>query len=92
MKPVLDEKDAIFYISDADMIKFIAANSDMKWNDVWNFARNKHITPSDRGQIFWNKDGIAMFPNEHNQEQIKWVGAFFEAHPWIVRMMIVFDD
>ena len=50
------------------------------------------ITNEEGFPSMWSKtdfDGKLTYYNEH---QIEWVGAFFEAHPWITRMMIVFDD
>ena len=31
-------------------------------------------------------------PEKYNAEQVKWVSAFFKAHPWIERMVIVFEE
>lgn len=89
MKPVLKEENAIYYVSEADMINFICENSDMEWNEICDFARDEEII-GDEGRIFWN---ITDFEDDdYNEAQTKWVKAFFEAHPWITKMMIVFDD
>ena len=37
--------------------------------------------------ILKEKDAI-----HYNSNSVKWIRAFFEAHPWIERMMVVFDD
>lgn len=90
MKPVLKQESSIHFVSDADMIKFISENAPMDWNKCCRFVIAHDICGED-GPIFWDKD-VLSHPAEYNEEQIKWVGAFFEAHPWIERMMIVFDD
>lgn len=93
MKPVLKEKDALYYISDADMIQFISENAPMDWNECCDFVRDNDITNSEEGRAYWKRENIENAqPGHYNEEQIKWIGAFFEAHPWIERMMIVFDD
>jgi hypothetical protein len=92
MKQVLDKTQAIYYVDNADMIKFIKVNSDMEWNDVCDFVRNRDIVPSEDGPTFWVKSDLIETPEEFNEEQVYWVGAFFDAHPWIEQMMIVFDD
>jgi hypothetical protein len=91
MEPVLNESNQIHYVDSSDMIEFIDKNSDMEWNDVCDFVRDNNICDG-YGPTFWNKYEIINSPQHYNEEQVKWVGAFFEAHPWIDRMMIVFDS
>jgi hypothetical protein len=38
------------------------------------------------------KSNLIETPEEFNEEQVYWVGTFFDTHPWIEQMMIVFDD
>jgi hypothetical protein len=92
MKQVLDKTQAIYYVDNADMIRFIEVNSDMKWNDVCDFVKNNNIGPCEHGPAFWVKSNLIETPEEFNEEQVYWVGAFFDTHPWIEQMMIVFDD
>ncbi len=92
MKPVLKEKETAYYVSEGDMIEFISENAPMDWNNCCSFVRDNNICGND-GSIYWAKEIIKNAkPEDYNEEQIKWVGAFFEAHPWIEKMMIVFDD
>ncbi len=93
-KPVLKQKDALTYVSDADMIKFISTNAPMDWNECCKFVRKNNITSDGLGggnHVYWDKD-ILKNPKNYNENQVKWIGAFFEAHPFIESMMIVFDD
>jgi hypothetical protein len=39
-----------------------------------------------------NGKDLIELPQYYNDEQLKWIGAFFDAHPWIEKMMVVFDD
>ena len=88
--PVVEKADAQHYVSDGDMINFITTNSGMDWNVCCDYVRDKNIT-GEEGVAFWDKD-ILKNPQEYNEDQIKWIGAFFEAHPWIERFMLNFDD
>jgi TPP-dependent 2-oxoacid decarboxylase len=92
MKPVLNQVLQIHYVDSSDMIKFIDANSKMKWNDICDFVRENDICNGEYGPSFWEKNDLIENSHEYNEEQVYWVGAFFEAHPWIERMMIVFSD
>jgi len=92
MKAVLDKSHLIYYVSSSDMIKFIRINSNMEHNDVCKFVRDKDICDGEFGNVFWEKKDLTELPEEFNEEQLYWVGAFFESHPWIERMMIVFND
>ena len=59
---------------------------------VCDFVKNNDIGPCEHGPAYWEKEDIINSPEEYNDEQVKWITAFFETHPWIERMMIVFDD
>ena len=91
MKPVLKKEETPYYVSDADIISFIEKNSKMDWNECCDFVRDNDIVGDD-GKAFWEKEELLQSPEDYNEEQVKWVGAFFEAHPWIESMMVVFDD
>lgn len=92
MKSVLDKSQAIYYVDSSEITKFICQNSEMEWNFVCNFVKKHNITDNEYGKMFWDKNDLIMMPNQFNQEQLYWVGGFFEAHPWIEKMMIVFDS
>lgn len=91
MKPVLKKEKSIYYVSDADIIQFISENYKMDWNKCCEFVSDNNITGKE-GRVFWTKESILKNPKAYNEEQVRWIGAFFEAHPWIESMMIVFDD
>jgi len=92
MKPILDQTRQIHYVDSSDMIHFIATNSKMEWNNVCDFVKENNICNGEYGPAFWEKEDLIKKSHEFNEEQVYWVSAFFEAHPWIERMMIVFDD
>ena len=73
------------------MIRFIETNSDIGWNKVCDYVRDVGITDDD-GRAYWVKEDVIKYPKDYGEEASKWVLAFFETHPWIERMMIVFDD
>lgn len=86
----LKQEDIPHYVSDADMIRFISKNAPMDWNKCCDFVREHNIC-GEEGPIYWTKD-ILVKPELYNEEQIKWIGAFFEAYPFIEKFMLVFDD
>jgi hypothetical protein len=92
MKPVLNELNQIHYVHSSLMIKFIRENSNMEHNKVSDFVRDYDICDGEFGPAYWDKKDLILLSDEYNKEQVEWVGAFFEAHPWIERMMIVFND
>jgi hypothetical protein len=89
-KPVVTKSDALHYVSDGEMIHFIVDNSGMDWNKCCDYVR-RHGIVGEEDPAFWDKD-ILKRPEEYNEEQVKWIGAFFEAHPWIEKFMLNFDD
>ena len=93
-KPVLKQEAPLHYVSDSDMIKFIEQNSDMKWNDICEFVRKVGICSPEGEPVYWVKTDIEdeRQAKYYNDDQVKWVKSFFEAHPWIERMMLIFDD
>lgn len=91
MKSVLKKENCIYYVSEADIIKFITQNSDIDWNDCCDFVRDNDITSDEGGKVYWTKSDVLDRPDEYNPEAIKWMTAFFEAHPGIDRVMICFD-
>lgn len=92
MKAAIKEKKAIYYIDSSNMIKFITSNSTMKHDDVCDFVRDKNICDGEYGPSYWEKSYLIKNQSSYNKDQIYWISAFFEAHPWIERMMIVFNN
>jgi hypothetical protein len=90
MKPVLKQKEAVFFVTTAEFITFITQNSDMEWNACCDFLESSGICVD--GNALYEKEEILAKGADYNTKQIKWVGGFFKAHPWIERMRIVFDD
>jgi hypothetical protein len=92
MKSVLNELEQIHYVDSSKMVEFIRMNSDMEHKKVCDFVKDYDICDDEFGPAYWCKEDLINEPYEYNKEQVEWVGAFFEAHPWIERMMIVFND
>jgi hypothetical protein len=93
MKPVLSIEKGIYYISTSEIIEFISQNAPMDWNRCCDFTREEGIISSDFDKTYWDKKSVESYSDELKKSQkIFWIKAFFEAHPWIERMMVVFDD
>ncbi len=91
-KPVLDEKRLYHYVSSSYITEFITENSSMTQNNACVYVRKYGICDGDEPVAFWDDD-ILKHPNSYNPEQVKWVSAFFEAHPFLQnKMAVVFDD
>lgn len=93
MKQVLDETRQIHYVDECDIINFIVVNSNIQWDDCCDFVIEHNIT-SDDGKRLWNKESLLKEENikHYDKEAYYWVLEFFNSHPWIKEMMIVFDS
>lgn len=87
MKPVITENEATHYVDEADFIKFIEQNSDYNWDYLCDICRDEIF--GSEGKVYYaNKPALKY----HTEFAVKWVGAFFDAHPFMSKIMIVFDD
>lgn len=84
----------MYYVSESDMVKFISTNATMSWNDACSFIKEHDIEGWNGGSALWRKKDVLKKDAEkhYNEESVKWIKAFFEAHPFMEAMMIVFDD
>lgn len=91
-EPVIKKEDSCYYVSESEIIEFINRNSNMSWNEICNYVRDNRIVGQE-GRIYWVRDNFYGDGSRYyNEDQKKWIGGFFSTHPWIDRMMIVFDD
>lgn len=90
----LEKEFVTAYISEAEVIKFIEANSDMEWNTVCDYVRKEKIVSVEYGRCLYVKTDLLDPTLTHfTKAQRKWMLAFFEAHPFLPqRIMLVFDD
>ncbi len=93
MKPVLIESETIIYVDDAKMVRFISENAPMEWNEASDFMIKENIT-NHEGSAYWSREEVFKepIPVYEKPEGIKWLRHFFDAHPWLNRIKIVFDD
>jgi len=93
MKATLSREKSIHYINSSDLIKFICENSDMKWNDACTYASTSGIL-TDNYKNFYKRSEFANDLNDvlSTVEAYYFMKGFFEAHPWLENIMIVFDD
>jgi hypothetical protein len=93
-KGLLKPKDLAYYVSDSQLIDFITKNSKMDENEVCDYVRENDIVSEDGRGVLWTKKDV-LNKKEHqyyNPNAIEWMTKFFEAHPFIERVMVVFDD
>ena len=89
MKSVINVNEAIYYVSEADMVKFIEANSDYDWNQLCDLCRDSKMFGEDGKTYYVGKISKAS----HNTEfSVEWINNFYDAHPFMQRIMFVFDD
>lgn len=93
LKPIIDQNNMIIYVSEADMIGFIEDNSNLNWNSICELARDENIF-NEEGRTCWTKATLESdyFKNNCSDFTKEWMLAFFEAHPFINKVMFVFDD
>jgi hypothetical protein len=89
MKPVLNENDPMYYVDTSEMIEFININSPMTYIQSSNLIWDSGIA-LDGEASFWVKRDVLENSNLHDPEAVKWVKAFFKAHPWIEKMAVVY--
>lgn len=94
MESVLTQLQQVHYVSESAMVDFVSRNAPMEWDDACDYVRNNRLTSPDGNRIYWTKEDInnPVVEKYNTAIQIKWIRAFFDAHPWIERMMVVFDD
>jgi hypothetical protein len=92
MIPAIKKEDVLTYVSEGAIVRFISENAPMDWNKCCDFIREQGIS-GDEGRIMWTKPQIEKYPKQYNPEAVKWILAFFEAHPFVGdKIMICFDD
>ena len=89
MKPVIKQEDAIYYVSESDVIQFISDNAPIGWNECCDYVRDQGIT-GEEGRAMWTKNGV--FSEREETPAVRWVREWFNAHPWMEKVMFVFDD
>lgn len=89
MKPIIKENEAIHYVSQSDLMMFISKNEDgVDLNSIVDDANN-NIFNYERNVYFHEKP---VDVDSYNEYLVKWVGAFFDAHPFMNKIYFVFDD
>ena len=93
MIPVLTESETVIYIDEGKIVKFISENAPMEWNDACEFVREHGIT-GEEGTMYWTRNDVFKEPiaDYDDETAIEWLRHFFDAHPWLNRIKIVFDD
>lgn len=86
MKPVIKEQDSTHYVSEADLIRFIEENSNYGWDQLCDTTRDKVFS---EGKTYYSGKPTGKYYDEFT---IEWVGAFFDAHPFMKKIMFVFDS
>ncbi len=94
IKPVLNRSDIVIYVSEHKMAEFVEKNSTMDADDVPDFIREVGISSNEGGQVYWVKEDVFSKKkiSYYNPQAIEWMQKFFEAHPDIEKIMVVFDD
>jgi hypothetical protein len=87
MISVIKREDAIYYVDEADFIAFVEKNSEYEWNNICDICRNEVFNES--GKTYFKKYPTGELSSEFT---VTWVSAFFNAHPFMERIMFVFDD
>ena len=83
MNSVINENNLSIYISESQLVDFICKNSDMEWNDVCDYVRNNDLC-SIEGKTFYDKENL--------EEANEWIINFFIVHPFLNKVVFVFDD
>ena len=96
-KPVIKKEELAFAVNYGDMMDFIADNCDIKDEDkAWEFAENlTNSIMSEETVVHFNheqvKNDTYMEKNGLDEEK-KWLLKFFDAHPFIKKFVLYFND
>lgn len=87
--PIMTKEESVYYVDESDFIKFIEKNSDYEWNYLCDKCRSSGLFNED-GKTYYT--GKVVKSGYNTEFATEWVNKFYDAHPWIKQMMIVFDD
>jgi len=92
MNPIIKQEDQTIAVNYGDIMSFIADNCDIKDYDTkWDYAEKlTNRIMSEETVSFHSLDHIKT--NTNLSEEKQWLLNFFEAHPFIKRMVIYFND
>lgn len=82
----------IAYVTHADFRKFVVENSDMEYNDVCDMVHDRILTVRQRFCRRFDYIDSSVHNWCKNDEEIKWMRAFYEAYPEFDEVMFVFDN
>lgn len=85
-KNVIKQEDATYYVSVGVFQNFVIANSTLEEDTIDNESRKVFGEYKD---IFFNKKPSS---NTTTKFGVEWIGKFMDAHPYMKRIMFVFDD
>jgi hypothetical protein len=88
MNPILKQEEVRHHIVPGQIFKFISDNSEISLSDARDYAYKNGILTNSSDYTYYNKD-ILYHPEEYNEHQVKWIGGFFQAHPWISEIIII---
>ena len=89
----LRKEEATHFVGSSNVLRFISTNLGISWNAAINFVYDNGICSYDQNISFWNKAEMNSKSAEknYNSEAVKWVRAWFEAHPWMNNVAFVYD-
>lgn len=89
LKPVIDQSDATYYVSEGSFIKFVNENSNMEWNTICDLVRDENVF-NEEGRTYY--DGKIEKESWNTDFGVEWINKFYDAHPFMENVMFVFDD
>ena len=92
MIPVITEENFIYYVDETDFLDFIVQNSDYEYTSS---SYNK-LCAICRDEVF-NESGKTYFTEKISSENysefaVNWINLFYDAHPFMQRIMFVFNN
>lgn len=93
-KAVISQEEATYYVGDSDIVKFISENGSMPWNKTCKYVQENDIVSSEGDVVCWTRDHV-FDENQakyYNENAIYWMKEFFNAHPFMNKIMVVFDS
>ena len=97
MKPIIKQEDSVIAVNYGDLMGFIADNCGIDdEDDAWEFAEKlTNGIMCEETVRFFSVDDIKnsdLYEKRGFGEEKEWLLKFFDAHPFITKMVVYFND
>jgi hypothetical protein len=93
MVSIYKEEDCVHYVPYSALTKFISLSANINDNEAYRIKEEIDVLDYDNGKVLYDrKDVFRENDPFYSKDKYNWIRWFFEAHPFMNRIMFVFDD